>query len=444
MGASTVSPSILTMRQSVAGAHLRERDGSEPQFRSLRFFVGLFLASSIALTLNYLGFAWTEIKVFRYSILGVASVLMLRFLRHTRLSSQGVAWLASALYAFATVVYTSDLPATVLRSTAFLGLTIAAFLGGFTCYRQTDSMQLRLPRRIAGLLAVLGIPSFVGLVLGAPAGFYFRGILFRGLFCHPNTLGGFASLWLVVGVGVYDSRPLRHRRLVLAGLVAMAFVLLGSRSRGGIGGTLIVTAFYFLTTRRVGRVVFSAVSLAVLASVLFIVLPSTSYIASQEATSLVFKGESNDVLFSRRDVWEIGIENFEASPWLGHGFGTSVGEDSGEWKIVDLSGREKGNAYLAILEETGLVGSPIMVLPVGLCLLMGVRLKRLNLTLIGNARELVSDTRLATAFWAGAVGGIVNNFAESSLWSPGAPIGGLTLFLAGAAEGLMLRTEGRK
>jgi hypothetical protein len=85
-----------------------------------------------------------------------------------------------------------------------------------------------------------------------------------------------------------------------------------------------------------------------------------------------------------------------------------------------------------------------MMLPVLLCIAQGFRLKRLNFRLIGFPGNSRSDARLAAAFWAGAMGGIVDNLAEYTLWSPGSPMGGMLLFLAGAAEGLMLRTEDRE
>jgi O-antigen ligase len=110
---------------------------------------------------------------------------------------------------------------------------------------------------------------------------------------------------------------------------------------------------------------------------------------------------------------------------------------------VGLGGREKGNAFIAILEETGILGALVMCLPVVMCVFGGFRIKRLNAYLVDNPGELRNDARLAAAFWAGAMGGLVNNLAEATLWSAGSPYGGMLLFLAGASEGLVARTEHR-
>ena len=188
---------------------------------------------------------------------------------------------------------------------------------------------------------------------------------------------------------------------------------------------------------------FAGVSLGTIATAVFLVLPSASDVATQDARAVVFKGDTDDSFLSRREEWDTGWENFLASPFLGYGFGTTVGEDTGEWKIVNFGGREKCNFVIAALEETGVFGSPIMVLPVFLCVSQGFRLKRLNSRLAGSKSELRSDARLAAAFWAGAVGGIVDNLGEYTLWVPGAALGGMLILLAGAADGLMLRTEER-
>ena len=437
-----MQPSILVMNQATPAAPLTEAADSLPGLRPLRFFVGLFLASSIALNLNVTIYALTEAKLFRFGIIGLTSVLALRLLRHTRLSGQAVAWLVSGLYACSTVVYTTDIPATVLRGSSFLALTITAFLGGFICYRHPTLLPNRLPRRMAGLLAVLAMPSVVGLVLGTPGDFYYKG-LFRGLFSHSNTLGAFAALWFIVGVGAYDSLSLRHRRTIFVGLAAMAVILVASKCRAGLGATLVATVSYFATTRRMGRLMFAGAFLVTVAAAAFLVLPSVSDVATQDARAVVLKGDTDDPLLSRREEWDTGWENFLSSPFLGYGFGTTVGEDTGEWKLVNFGGREKCSFVIAALEETGVFGSPVMMLPVFLCVLQGFRLRRLNVRLAGSRGELRGDARLAAAFWAGAVGGIVNNLAEYTLWVPGASLGGMLIFLAGAAEGLMLRTEER-
>jgi O-antigen ligase len=280
-------------------------------------------------------------------------------------------------------------------------------------------------------------------VIGAPAIFFHQGDLLKGVFVHANTLGAFGAESLAVMVAASDRRFTRHRKLVLAGTGAMAICLIGSKSRAGLGGALISLLVYLLTTRKLRRMIVGAIMIAILALTAFTMLPFASDVATRESASFFYKGNDEDILTSRRDVWDTGWENIYASPVIGHGFGTSVGEETKEWRLVGLGGREKGNAFLAIIEETGGLGSIVMFLPILLCLLNGIGIRRLNLLVVDRGQEFVADAKLTASFWAGVIGGLVNNMAEATLWSPGMAFGGFLLFLAGAAEGLMIRTTER-
>jgi O-antigen ligase len=416
---------------------------TERLMRSVRFFVGAFLAISIAVGLNLPDEAVAPVRLSRWGILACASAFVLRYLLRSPLSRQGTAWLVSGLYAAGTTVYSIEVPATVLRSTAFVALTIGAFAGGLICYREETTAPHRLPDRMGTVLALLAVPSSIGLLFSSSEYFFQAGGWFRGVFVHANTLGAFGAMWLVVGVGIYDSRLSRGRRVVLIGIVALSICMIASQSRAGLGSAIVAIALYLLVTRKMRRLFVAGLLAATLLLSMVVWLPYASEVATRETGSFIFKGYEEDVFTSRRGTWETGWANFFASPWFGHGFGTSVGEETNEWKIVNLGGREKGNAFLAILEETGLVGALVMCFPLGLSVANGVRLKRLNVRLSGTSGHFSGDARLAAAFWAAAMGGIVNNYAEATLWSPGTPFGGMLLFLAGAAEGLMIRTERR-
>lgn len=438
-----MSSSIATVRVATAGSSLEEAQDAERQIRPLRISVGLFLAISFATVLVLPDETRGPVQLLRWTALGFTCLLAFGRLLQSPLSRQGAAWLLSGFYAAGTVVYSIDIPATVLRSASFTALALGMFIGASLCYGRQTSRPHRLPGRIGVMLALMAVPSLVGFVVGSPAIFFHEAGLFRGVFGHANTLGAFAALWLVVGVGALDAKLTRHRHVTLAGIVAMGICVVASQSRAGFGASVIATFCYVLMTRPSGRLLVGSLLAGTLALGAFILLPYAANLATRESTDFIFKGNEDDLLISRREVWETGWDNFAASPWFGHGFGTSVGEELKEWKIVGLGGREKGSAFIAALEETGVVGALFLCLPLGICVFSGFRLKRLNLRLRASSSLLQSDARLAAAFWAGAMGGIANNLAEGTLWSPGSPFGGMLLFLAGAAEGLMIRTEGR-
>jgi O-antigen ligase len=418
--------------------------GVERRETLLRFFLGLFLVSSIALTLNRSTEGDIPIRVLRWGSLACANVLAFGHLLQSPWSRQGAAWVLSSLYAAGTLVYSIDIPATVLRSISFLALTLGAFIGGSICYQERTASPHRLPDRMGTTLAIFAIPSAIAWILGAPEFFFHQAHLLRGVFVHANTLGAFGAIWFVVSVGAYDSRLCRHRSLVLIGIVAMALCLIGSKCRAGLGATIISVLLYILVTRKLNRVFVGAILAGTILLTTVVMSPYAADLAVEGAGSFVFKGDATDPLSSRRDVWDAGWNNFYASPWWGYGFGTSVGEETKEWKFVGLGAREKGNAFLAMLEEVGVLGALIMWFPLVLCIANVFRLKRLNICFSGISGVQTAEARLAAAFWAGAMGGLVDNLAEATLWSAGSPHGGMLLFLAGASEGLLIRTEARR
>jgi len=439
-----MSTAIRTGRPITVDSVSVEGLDTESRTSFVHFFVVTFLAFSVVTTVTLPEGPDVLVKMARWGSLGIASILVLGRLTRSPLTRQGVAWVLSGLYAAGTVAYSIDVPATVLRSSSYIGLTIAAFAGGSICYRDRSLALRRFPGQIGIMLALLALPSVVGLTLGFPEIFFHEGGLFRGVFVHANTLGAFVSMWLVVGIGVYDSHLTRHRRIVILGLIAMAICAVASKCRAGVGASLIAILFYVLVTRKMRRLFFVGALAVTMLLTAFIALPYVSDVVTRESTDFIFKGGDEDALVSRRDVWDTGWNNFLDSPWLGYGFGTSVGEVTNEWKLVGLGAREKGSAFIAVLEETGLFGGLVLGFPLVLCMANAFRLRRLNLQLASIPSALTSDARLAAAFWAGAMGGIANNLAEATLWSPGSPFGGMLLFLAGAAEGLMLRTESRQ
>lgn len=410
---------------------------AERRLGPIRLWITIYVTVSIASLLGiFPDRIGTMIRLARWACILVTAMLVLGNVVHSRLSKQGAAWIVSAVYGLATAVYSIDLPSTVLRGASFLALTVAAFAGSFAFYSQGGAGAIRLTSRLTALICGLSFISLAGLITGQPAIFFHINGLFKGVFGHPNALGAFTSQWLVVLLAVHEGRFLRHRKTLVAGMIALAVCAVASRSRAGVGSSLIALMSYLLITRDVGRLFVGLMLCSTVLLSAFIMLPYASDEATRESADFIYKGGDEDVLVSRREVWETGWDNFFASPWIGHGFGTSVGEETREWKLVGLGGREKGNAVLAILEETGALGALVMCLPILLSLIEGFRIRRLNLLVGGRGGALRGHARLAAGFWAGVVGGLANNMAEATLWSPGLAFGGFLLFLAGAAAGL--------
>src|ERR1019366_6976511 len=130
MRAMAVSPPGTNVEESPAilvedGFHL------SPIHRTVWIF--LFLSTAVIVPM----LDGTVTRIARWTVLLLGGLLVLGHAIRHRISRQGIAWSVSAVYGIATVVYSIDVPATVLRGLSFLTLTILAFSGGSLCYRET-------------------------------------------------------------------------------------------------------------------------------------------------------------------------------------------------------------------------------------------------------------------------------------------------------------------
>ncbi len=385
----------------------------------------------------------TTAPLLRWLALALAAIVALASSRRVRPSAAALAWLLSGMYAFGTLVYSFDVPATVLRSVAFTATVVAAFWAGriVTMSRQVSTHRVM----VAGALWCTALAAGgVALQFAGVGDVFYHGTpLFRALYVHPNTLGAVVPMWVPAALWWRDVSPARSwtRRLVGALLAATALALVESKARSGIGATVAGVSAYYLATRNVTKLAGVIAVLVALGGLAAIVAPRILGESRDASEALIYKGSDGDLLASRRGTVETSLANFERSPWFGYGFGTSFGATDGEseWTIRGLSGREKGNAYAGELEEVGGIGTVVMLVPVLLFLSSWRSLMKMK----RNARQSGADLALAAAAWAGAFAGLVHNNGEATLWSPGTPFGATLLLLAGIADGLLPDRGGR-
>lgn len=376
-------------------------------------------------------------KVLRWPVLGLGAFVSLMHLGIRRIPAQSYLWLLSGLYALGTVVYSFDYVATLTRAGAFIATLLAMQWGGYVLARESTTESIT---RTLAFFTHLLMLSMAASVLAGVIGLVGarQGPLLRGVFGHANTLGALGALGFPVAVAWREMAPSRIKRSVLTGgLLAWLAAMYLSGCRAGAFSALGGAALYVLLTQPTRKLVLPGIAAAFLSLGWFVFSPESTLRAESKGTEFVFKGKSGDLLASRRGPLETTMDNFEQSPWVGHGFGTSVGFSEGpsEWAVVGLSGREKGNAYAAALEEVGVVGAVVLFAPL-LALLAAVRKMSRTRGLLDPIRW-----RWAVAAWSAAVAGLVNNAAEATLWSPGATFSAVLLGLSGLASGLVETDE---
>jgi O-antigen ligase len=210
-------------------------------------------------------------------------------------------------------------------------------------------------------------------------------------------------------------------RAIVTGAVATNFLFISmSRSRASLvvlGLTLVL--YSFLRRSRLAAAVAVLIGLVALAS------PSLAGGAARDA---IFKGREGGSSFDiRADQLRATFDAAASRPISGYGFGTTRGETSWDGSLSSLStGREKENAYVAAVEEVGLVGAVPLWFAIGAALVAGYH------------RARRSDDPAPAALLMVVTAGAVHTNFEAWLMA----IGSFEAFIFWATMGVMLAPSG--
>lgn len=257
----------------------------------------------------------------------------------------------------------------------------------------------------------------------------------QGLTDNPNMMGSLIGMALpLVLWNAYKCRATPTVRLVWFVLLALAVVLLArthSRSALLSAGVL---ALGFCLSLRLHRTAFI---LVLIGAALLVAAAVSTALVNATYSDYVLKGgtEQQGVLFSREGVWEKSYENAKQGGWYGLGCGATAGDTDFQGGLTAVGyGREKGNAQLAVVEETGLVGLGLYLV---LLLAIFTPLIRAHL------REKAPDIKVALGIVIGALGGLTVMSAFEAWWvAPGSPESAYFWSLAGV--GLALARKSRQ
>jgi O-antigen ligase len=268
------------------------------------------------------------------------------------------------MVAFASVTYSLIPRLSMYRAISF-SLALLGLVYGIGLLFSTR------PNEWLRLLAYLNVGLLVLTVLRLPFADSFDTGLLEGPFSNPNSLGSALALTFPALLWLREHRPRGAVRptiwLVLTGAVAANVIaILATRSRASISVLACVLLLYAVLRRSRLAGMFALVALVV-------VLAAPS-LASQFARDAALKGRDSQVLAfaQRQGQLEATIIAAEARPLYGFGFGTSMGETQWSGSLSSTnSGREKANAYIAAVEEVGLLGAVPLVLAVAVSIAGG-------------------------------------------------------------------------
>ena len=286
----------------------------------------------------------------------------------TPLSPPIIGFVLFSAATFASVTYSLIPLLSLYKGVAFLLGLVALVFGLGLRHREAPQSWLRL-LATANLIIVATSILLLPLAIGYDSGF------FRGIFVNPNSLGSSlaltfpALLWFREQL-LRDAPLLFRSKLITLVVVADVLLIFMSRSRSSLIATAVVLVLY--ASLRASRLAWTVVY-----GVVILLLASPSA-ASQVGRDAAFKGRSVEAAFETRiGQFDATLNAAKSSPITGYGFGISVGDSEWDGSLSsELVGREKANAYLALVEEVGLVGAVPMIAGLMAALWIGFRESR--------------------------------------------------------------------
>jgi O-antigen ligase len=264
--------------------------------------------------------------------------------------------------------------------------------------------------------------------------------LYQGLTDNPNMLGSLVVMALPLLLwSAYKFRARPQAKWIWIALVVIAAGLLArtySRSSMLSAGMIGIGFCLSLKLRRTTFtlvLIMGALLIAAAADTSFFDMIYEDYIvkgATKDYIVQYSRGTSEGgALYSREGVWEKSYENAVAGGWFGAGYGVTIGDTTFQGGLTAVGyGREKGNAQLAIVEETGVVGLAFYLI---LLLTLFTRLVSAHM------REKNSDIKVALGIATGCLAGLTLMSVFEAWWvAPGSAESAYFWSLAGVGLGL--------
>ncbi len=400
---------------------------------SLAWLFPLAMCGFAADSVPYLDLAFTSVTRW-FGLFALAVFLLYRgaLFQALRLSAAPAlgAWLA---WNVATTLWSQQPELSLVKSLAMALTAITFVSGGLYWARSRPDAPLSYLAPFVALTLLAGLPGSAGLVRNS------AGVrLYEGLASNPNFLGEIAAISVTYALyAVYRARQGGDRvalTLWLAIAAVLGGLLIASGARAAMFGALPgLMVFAFLMVKRRSLVI-AVACLSLVAGAALVLPEAWTAPLVRPVTSLATKGRP-DFLFSRGRTWGRSYDKAREGGATGVGFGVSAGATN-EFHIGRLTTgnytREKSNAQLAMIEETGVIGLAAFA----------IFLLQSFAGVFAGIGQAQGRARVELLFLASLLVGLVIHSAFESWWTaPGALETPVFWASLGVAAGLLRRPQ---
>jgi len=258
------------------------------------------------------------------------------------------------LWAAITSFWSLDPQNSLIRAGYFAFVLTVAFVAGTLWFRKKENLDLLIPINIFVVLV-----SVISLIFGVPESSWELSPIwrFKGFAQHQNTLGAlilFTSLPLIWNLFL---KKINIFQLLL--LLINVGVLIITFSRASILSFVLI---FVVLTIRLKFTLFLKIlgAVVVLISILLLIKPQ---LVIKPINHIVYKG-SYSAYSTREKLFDDSFQSAINGGLLGLGYGVSNPQIKNPINVGGSNSiREKGNSTLALIEETGIIGLVLFLLP---------------------------------------------------------------------------------
>ncbi len=395
---------------------------------SLTWLFPLAVFGFAAVAVEYLDVAFTSVTRW-LALLALALFLLSRGALWEALRQRFAPALACLLaWGVLTTLWSEQPVLSLVKSLAMAFTAITFVSGGIYWVKSHPETPLSYLAPFLALTLFAGLPGLDDVVQNS------AGVeLYQGMVSNPNFLGEAAAVSLTLALyGLYRARQRGEGSafwLIVTIILFGLLLLSGSRAAMLSAAPAAIVFAYGALPRR--TVVLSAACVAFAVGAVIVLPPAVTAPLAKPLENLVTKGR-HDLLFSRERAWTRSYEKAREGGLAGLGYGVSAGAPAtfklGRLTTGDYT-RQKANAQLALIEETGVIGLAAFAF----------FLVQLFSAAAAGIRRTAGETRLQLLFAIALLAGLVLHSIFESWWTAPGSMGTAVFWATAGVVGGLLR-----
>lgn len=277
------------------------------------------------------------------------------------------------LYVIVASFLSGSYPLTSTFKAAIFGLVFSAVLKGMIYSKP----QINWLNYFSAFLTPFFIISFFLIPLSS---FRLVNSNFQGVFNHVNICGVMCALYITLLINCESNKKYNFLRLVL---IIVTFVMLYlTASRTGMFAAILTITIYFITNKHSAKIYYSIIAVFVICMFIYTISPIVKVSIDDKIDQFIYKGNTDDIFSSRRDIQIGSKEKYENNKLFGSGFMTPYKQDYYSYSLDMSLIVEPGNIVWNLFGDVGIIGTILFCIFVFIIIMFG---KFKNISLLAGA-----------------------------------------------------------